>query len=135
MQRYLRQAINLMRQDIDISGYYMGVAPFCKKNTKLDPGLDLNGYLFDFNHNKDDCDMRSSFVGMFESLFLEQNGSVKKYVIQSDGYTKAERYPYEYKENGKISFEANTGWGITVYKECKGSKSFKYVFLYPRRTF
>lgn len=106
MQRYLRQAINLMRQDIDISGYYMGVAPFCKKNTKLDPGLDLNGYLFDFNHNKDDCDMRSSFVGMFESLFLEQNGSVKKYVIQSDGYTKAERYPYEYKENGKISFEA-----------------------------
>lgn len=140
MQRYLKQTINLMGMDIDISGYYMGVAPFCTKNTKLDPGLDLNGYLFDFNHNPEDCDTRSSFVGMFESLFLEQKGSVKKYIIKKDGYIKTERYPYEYEENDKLSFEAKAvmqiqDGALQFIKNIKSAKILNMFSYTPEELF
>ena len=39
-------------------------------------------------------------MGLFETLFLEQNGSVEKY-LSNDNHIEAVRYPYEYEVDGK----------------------------------
>ena len=102
MQRYLQQALTQLEIEHDISGFYLGVADFYTKNMLPGVKLDLNGYLFDFQHDKNAVDTRSSFVGLFETLFLEQGGSVKRYVDGNDGVI-AERYPYEYEVDGKLT--------------------------------
>lgn len=106
MQRYLNETLNRLGVDHKIKGYYLGVADYYKRNKDVMPELDLNGYLFDFMHDKKAKDWRSSFVGLFETLFLEQDGSVKNYSVNSDGMVVANRYPYEYREaDGKFSKE------------------------------
>ncbi len=99
MQRYLQQTLTQLQIPHEISGFYLGVAEFYKKNMLPGMTLDLNGYLFDFQHDKDANDVRSSFVGLFETLFLEQGGSVKRY-LQDGKKVQVERYPYEYIKNG-----------------------------------
>lgn len=100
MQRYLTQTLNKLDIRHQITGFYLGVADFYKKNEVGGLNLDLNGYLFDFKHNSHAVDCRSSFVGLFETLFLEQGGSVKRYK-RENGRVVAERYPYEYFKDGK----------------------------------
>ena len=100
MQRYLTQTLNKLEIQHQITGFYLGVADFYKKNEVDGLDLDLNGYLFDFKHNPHAVDCRSSFVGLFETLFLEQGGSVKRYK-KENGRIIAERYPYEYFKDGK----------------------------------
>lgn len=100
MQRYLTQTLNNLKIQHQITGFYLGVANFYKKNEVGGLDLDLNGYLFDFKHNPHAVDCRSSFVGLFETLFLEQSGSVKRYK-RENGRVVAERYPYEYFKDGK----------------------------------
>lgn len=100
MQCYLQQALTYRGIEHDISGFYLGVTDSYKKNTYSGVRLDLNGYLFDYYHNKYSVDTRSSFVGLFETLFLEQGGSVKRYT-EKDGQVIPERYPYEYELDGK----------------------------------
>lgn len=99
MQRYLQQALTQMGIEHDITGFYFGVAEFYRKNCLPGSNLDLNGYIFDFCHDQSAVDTRSSFVGLFETLFLEQAGSVKCY---SDNGTTviAKRYSYEYLSDG-----------------------------------
>lgn len=104
MQRYLTETLNKLGIDAKIKGYYIGVADYYKRNIEVIPTLDLNGYLFDFLHDKDAKDKRSAFVGLFETLFLEQGGSVKNYRVENENVT-ANRLPYEYLENGKPTFE------------------------------
>lgn len=105
MQRYLDTTLEKMGIEHKIKGYYIGVADYYKRNSKVLPGLDLNGYLFDFSHDKNAEDKRSSFVGLFETLFLEQGGSVQNYYLDDNNLVKAKRYPYEYIQNGKPSRE------------------------------
>ena len=104
MQRYLIETLNKLGIDTNIKGYYIGVADYYKRNIEVVPNLDLNGYLFDFLHDKDAKDKRSAFVGLFETLFLEQGGSVENYRLENENVT-ANRLPYEYLENGKPTFE------------------------------
>lgn len=104
MQRYLIETLNKLGIDAGIKGYYIGVADYYKRNNEVVPDLNLNGYLFDFLHDKNAKDKRSAFVGLFETLFLEQGGSVKNYRVESENVT-ANRLPYEYLENGKPTFE------------------------------
>ena len=118
MQRYLQQALTQLGINHDISGFYLGVADFYTKNMLPEVKLELNGYLFDFQHNVNAEDMRSSFVGLFETLFLEQNGSVKRYVCRGNE-VQAERYPYEYEENGKPTMDL-----INIRKVQKGALDF-----------
>lgn len=103
MERYLTQTLNALKIPHDIYGYYIGVADYYKKNVQSFP-LNMKGYLFDFKNNKVAVDKRSSFVGLFESLFLEQDGSVEKYT-KKGGKIIANRYSYEYLKNGKPTFE------------------------------
>lgn len=104
MQRYLIETLNKLGINANVKGYYIGVADYYKRNIEVIPNLDLNGYLFDFLHDKNAKDKRSAFVGLFETLFLEQGGSVKNYRLEND-HVVANRLPYEYLENGKPTFE------------------------------
>lgn len=102
MQCCLQQALRQLGIEHDITGFYLAVADFYTKNMLPGVKLDLNGYLFDFQHNSHSVDTRGSFVGLFETIFLEQDGSVKKYV-KAGNRVVVERYSYEYIIDGKPS--------------------------------
>lgn len=104
MQRYLKETLDTLKISNNITGYYIGIADYYKRNIKAVPSLNLNGYLFDFSKHTTEIDKRKPFVGLFESLFLEQDGSVEKY-IDDNGVIKAKRFSYEYFENGKPTEE------------------------------
>lgn len=104
MQRYLVELLNKLGVESHIKGYYIGVADYYKRNVTVVPSLDLNGYLFDFSHDENAKDKRSAFVGLFETLFLEQGGSVKNYTEKND-CVASNRLSYEYLENGKPTYE------------------------------
>ena len=74
-------------------------------NENWDFSLKMKGYLFDFMNDATAIDERSSFVGLFESLFLEQDGSVKNYKYGNNGKVVSNRYSYEYFVEGKPTFE------------------------------
>jgi len=104
MQRYLQQTLQRLNIDYEIYGYYIGVATYYNRNIQVCPDLYLKGYLFDFKNKKNERDKRSSFVGLFETFFLEQHGSVKCYELTNKG-VQVVRYPYEYEYNGKPTKE------------------------------
>lgn len=104
MQRYLEQTLSKLDISHEVVGFYTGVAAYYKRNAEVLPEINLNGYVFDFKNDKNAKDRRNGFVGLFESLFLEQGGSVKNYY--KDGNTvKVARYDYEYIVNGKPTDE------------------------------
>lgn len=107
MQRYLKSTLDLLKIKNEIIGCYVGIADYYKKNIINGNDLNMFGYLFDFKNNKNDLDKRRSFVGLFETLFLEQGGSVKKY-YKKDNLIKAERFKYEYIQNGKPTIELSS---------------------------
>ncbi len=111
MQSFLQQVLTKLGIEHDICGFYLAVSDFYTKNVVPGMKLDLNGYLFDFMHDKDVIDTRSSFVGLFESLFLERAGSVKCYVRDDKGVIVG-RYPYEYEIDGKESDDLQKIRGI-----------------------
>ena len=104
MQRFLEQTLDKLHIEHEIYGYYIGVANYYTRNERVHP-LNLQGYLFDFKNKVTDKDKRSSFVGLFETLFLEQGGSVQKYIETFNNEIVSKRAPYEYIINGKESFE------------------------------
>jgi len=118
MQRYLDETLSKLNISHKISGYYIGIAQYYIRNIKAVPSLNLNGYLFDFKNDHNAVDKRSAFVGLFETLFLEQNGSVQKYERNGD-QIKAKRLPYEYIEDGKFTEEY-----ICVEKIQQGAMDF-----------
>lgn len=99
IQRFLKSTLNELGIENEIHGFYTGVASYYKRNT-VSSSLNLNGYLFDFSKNDADIDLRSSFVGLYELLFMERKGSVKNYMEDEKGRVLAVRYPYEYEVNG-----------------------------------
>ena len=106
MQRFLDKTLDSLKIKHNISGFYTGIADYYKRNIQSKE-LDLNGYLFDFSHNPKDTDCRSGFVGLYEMLFLETKGSVKRYRRDETGRIIAERFPYEYNVQGTMMPEVN----------------------------
>ena len=104
MQKYLISTLNRLHIKNDVIGYYVGLTAKAHENLGNN-NYTAKGYAFDVLNNSDNFDMERPFVGLFETFFLEQNGSVKRYVNE-DGKIVAERYPYEYCEEGKFSKEA-----------------------------
>lgn len=96
MQRYLQQTLRTLGVECEIFGYYTGIAKYVTRNTDV-LSMNMKGYVFDFYHNPSTRDERAPFVGLFETLFLEQRGSVEKYIVK-DGVSTARRYEYEYNE-------------------------------------
>lgn len=106
MQRYMIETLEKLGIEHEIQGYYTGIVPYVKRNTKVIPNLKMSGYLFDFLNDANAVDIRKGYVGLFETLFLEQDGSVSGYTEDSNGLVKAMRESYEYRDSdGEPSFE------------------------------
>lgn len=98
MQHFLIETLDNMKIANNISGYYIGLTGKSLNNLK-ENSLSAQGYAFDAMNNGD-ADMERPFVGLFETLFLEQAGSVKRYKKEGN-HVSVERYPYEYIVDGK----------------------------------
>ncbi len=82
----------------DITGYYIFLDRKAGENTES-VTLKAHGYVWD-NYNRHDTKYEEQpFVGLFETLFFEQNGSVKRYIRTENG-ASAERYEYEFLTAG-----------------------------------
>ena len=126
MQRFLQKTLNRLGIENRITGFYTGVASYYLRNVK-DEELNLNGYLFDYSrHYKED--ERSAFVGLYETLFLEGRGSVKRYNEISDNMIIAERYPYEYETNGDeyLAVKKIQDGALKFVKDINAIDLFKY---------
>lgn len=103
MQMYLTKTLNQLGIKPDISGYYVGLTLKARENLGKN---NLEGYGYGFDClNRDDPELESSYIGLIESMFLEQSGSVKRYESYGET-TKAVRYPYEYLTNSGLMPEA-----------------------------
>lgn len=122
MQKYLVESLNGMGIKSNIIGYYVGLTLKSRDNLGVN-NLSAKGYAFDCLNNIHDEELESSFIGLMETLFLEQKGSVKKY-ISGDKGSKAIRYNYEYDLNGELMPEA-----VNVGKIQKGAEYFVKDFL------
>ena len=102
MQRYLCSTLDELNIENSIYGFYIGVADYYINNYKINNSLKMYGYLFDFKNSNDPIDYRKPFVGLFETLFLEQDGSVEKY-ISINNKIISKRMNYEYKIDNKYT--------------------------------
>lgn len=117
MQKYLVQTLERLGKENHIYGYYVGLTEKSIENLGQKRLL-AKGYVFDRLNGKSKRDMERPFVGLFETLFLELDGSVKRYQEQ-DGIIKALRYPYEYKGDKRLASEA-----VSVRAIQKGALKF-----------
>lgn len=100
MQKYLRNIFDNLPgyENKELIGFYFGLTEKAKGN--LSSRNIANAYVFD-NYNFSSEELERPFVGLFESLFLEPKGSVKKYHINTENLV--ERYQYEYiDDSGKV---------------------------------
>ncbi len=105
MQRNLISILESMNVPADVSGYYMGVSENAIAQIR-ERKMKMKGYVFDFVNDAHPIEKRRGFTGLFETLFLEQNGSVMKYGYNSAlNRTEAVRYSYEYMEDGEYMQE------------------------------
>lgn len=103
----------------NITGYYMMLSRNARKNLPVGSKFSAKGYIFDNFNNADNPYEMVPFTGIFETFFLEQDGSVKKY-IKKDNKIIAERLPFEYgdaNEKGKNEF-------LSVKQLQKGAMDF-----------
>lgn len=104
MQRALIDSLDDLHIDNDIYGYYVGMTKKSRITLRGQEGR-AKGYAFDC-FNRQDEELESAYIGLIESMFLELEGSVKRY-IQIGDRTIAERYPYEYRRpDGELMSEA-----------------------------
>lgn len=100
MQKYLRNIFDTLPgyEDKELVGFYFGLTE--KAKGKLSSTNTANAYVFD-NYNYSSEELERPFVGLFESLFLEPKGSVKRYHINTENLV--ERYQYEYiNDSGEV---------------------------------
>lgn len=100
MQKYLRNIFDNLSgyENKELIGFYFGLTEKAKGN--LSSTNIANAYVFD-NYNFTSEELERPFVGLFESLFLEPKGSVKKYHINTENLV--ERYQYEYiDDSGEV---------------------------------
>jgi FMN phosphatase YigB (HAD superfamily) len=106
MQRYINQVlVEQGKNPNGIHGYYIGLRADARW-VLGDEQLKAKGYAFDQFNNVNDQSLERFFLGLLEIPFLEQNGSVKRYVKSGSSFI-SERYPYEYEgADGSLTKEA-----------------------------
>lgn len=104
IQSNLIQTLDENHIENDVIGYYFGLAKE-SKNKLGKKGYKAKGYLFDCLNSDSDHDIEISFRPLFETLFLEQSGSIMKYE-HKDNVVVAKRYPYEYEIDRSLLPEA-----------------------------
>lgn len=103
MQMYLEECLSQLGIAHNFCGCYVGLVLKSRDNLGSN-GYHAKGYTFDCLNNNDK-EMTSPFIGLIETLFLEQAGSVKNYSVNGNT-TLANRYEYEYLIDGQVQFEA-----------------------------
>ena len=98
IQRELQKTLKEEKRICKIKGYYLALDKSANRNGKT---INAEGYLWDHYNQESNENEEGPFFGLFETLFLEQAGSVKRYV-KKDNHITAERYPYEYLSSGGI---------------------------------
>ena len=131
MQKNLIQTLNNNGISNNITGYYLGLSKKSRENLGKN-GYKAKGYLFDCLNNSNDKDIEIAFRPLFETLFLEQSGSVKCYETREDGVVAAVRYEYEYLKDGELSHEAQNviniqKGAVNFAKDFKDSKVSDYI--------
>lgn len=131
MQKNLIQTLDNQGISNNITGYYLGLSKKSKQNLAAN-GYKAKGYLFDCLNNDTDKDVVIAFRPLFETLFLEQSGSVKCYETHEDGKTVAVRYEYEYVKDGELSHEAKKvrniqSGAVDFARDFKNSKVSLYI--------
>lgn len=104
IQSNLIQTLDENHIENDVIGYYFGLAKE-SKNKLGKKEYKAKGYLFDCLNSDNDHDIEISFRPLFETLFLEQSGSIMKYE-HKDNVVVAKRYPYEYEIDRSLLPEA-----------------------------
>ena len=100
MQKVMTELFKSENRDIDIRGYYVGVAQDVKYAAKK--ALKMKGYIFDCDVGNEYYQEIQKFISLFEAQFLAPHGSVKKFVLD-DNKPVPEFEEYEYKsDSGKI---------------------------------
>lgn len=91
MQHYLQNMLANSEIEADLHGFYVG------RVQKVIPDIDFSAYI------PTESQPRVGGAGLFESLFLSQEGSTKTYRRDAAGWVKPVLYPSEYTENGEDS--------------------------------
>ena len=106
IQKFLMEICDSLDINIKLYGYYIGLASGARNYSKETP-INFKGYVFDCNVNSEEKDVHSPFVGLIETLFLAQEGSTKRYFIDSSFNVEIELYDNEYvTESGKPTKDA-----------------------------
>lgn len=94
MQNVIGQLIRREGISAQVKGYYVCLSPAAELvNSGL---INATGYLYEYGRNEACAQTISKLVPIFESVFLAQHGSVKRFAIQ-DGKAVPVLYEYEYK--------------------------------------
>lgn len=99
IQKELQKEFCRQLKDVELHGYYM---VFDKKKLEENTGglnVRVNAYVMvDGREKRNDLDI-NQYVGLFETMFLEQVGSIKRFSL-CNGEPYIERYEYEYDAPG-----------------------------------
>lgn len=96
MQSFLYKLGKQLGLDVSMEGFYIGLAAGARAYRQKMP-LNFSGYLFDCVANQADSDLRNPFVGVMETLFLSQSGSVMNYSLDEEDGVSVALYPNEYE--------------------------------------
>ncbi len=103
IQKQIIKALKNADHSFDLRGYYLALDKRSRENAEKGVFI-AEGYIWDHYNSIDNSLEEGLFVGLFESLFLEKDGSIKKYE-KKDGKVTTVRYPYEYLLPGMITDE------------------------------
>lgn len=126
----MQKAIVRATGNKEIYGYYMGIVPNTNKED-----MHMKGFLFDNSYNERLYDKFRYFIGIFEFLFLAQEGSTKKYYNNKNGYLL---YDYEYSDTSEKEYAIAIQEGAIEYikdnKESENEECYKNllkIMLHP----
>lgn len=114
MQYFLGELLRDMGKETSLRGYYITLS------SSMIKGLDIHGYLHDVDGNSEGCDLLRGYVGLIETLFLKQEGSVEKYRKAENGNMEPVLFECEY-----IDKDGNSSKEIDAVQEIqKGALQF-----------
>lgn len=130
IQKELLKEFNKRNIKSDIYGYYMIFDKERLMENTDGNGLNIEGYIWsDLKNNWNSVD-RYQYVGLFETLFLEQIGSVKRYISKNSSIC-IERYKYEYDcpggEKNETELVSNIQEGALCFIRNTNSSIIKYL--------
>ena len=133
MQHYLQNILQQAQIHAQLHGYYVG------RIDHVHPGIELDAYI----PRKEKP--RVGGLGLIESLFLSQEGSVKAHRRNFEGKVEPVLYESEYEEggetkkiqsyqNGALTFieVMKVGIGIQAWNHCMGTANLYQVIREPR---